>query len=30
MRAVIDAEGGVAEVLAKPMNDFVVVLQLPK
>jgi uncharacterized iron-regulated protein len=31
IRAVIDdGEGGLAEVLAKPMNDFVVVLQLPK
>ncbi len=31
VRAVIDdSEGGVAEVLAKPMNDFVFVMQLPK
>ena len=31
IRAVIDdGEGGLAEVLAKPMNDFVVVLKLPK
>jgi uncharacterized iron-regulated protein len=30
VRPVIDTEGNVAEALAKPMNDFVVVLQLPK
>lgn len=30
VRPVIDAEGNVAEALAKPMNDYVVVLQLPK
>jgi uncharacterized iron-regulated protein len=30
VRPVIDTEGEVAEVLAKPMNDFVVVLKLPK
>ena len=31
VRAVIDDdEGGVAEVLAKPINDYVLVLQLPK
>ncbi|HEU0029019.1 MAG TPA: ChaN family lipoprotein [Kofleriaceae bacterium] len=31
IRAVIDdKEGSVADVMAKPMNDFVVVLQLPK
>ena len=31
VRAVIDdGEGSVAEVLAKPINDFVLVLQLPK
>jgi uncharacterized iron-regulated protein len=31
VRAVIDdSEGGVAEVLAKPMNDYVFVLQLPQ
>jgi len=31
IRPVIDdGEGGLAEVLAKPMNDFVMVLQLPK
>jgi uncharacterized iron-regulated protein len=30
VRPVIDAEGNVAEALARPMNDFVVVLQLPK
>jgi uncharacterized iron-regulated protein len=30
VRPVIDTEGNVAEVLAKPMNDFVVVLQMPK
>jgi uncharacterized iron-regulated protein len=30
VRAVIDdKEGSVAEVLAKPMNDFVVVLEMP-
>lgn len=30
VRPVIDTEGNVAEALAKPMNDFVVVLQMPK
>jgi uncharacterized iron-regulated protein len=30
VRPVLDAEGNVSEVLAKPMNDFVLVLQLPK
>jgi len=30
VRPVIDTEGNVAEALAKPMNDFVIVLQLPK
>ncbi len=31
IRAVIDdGEGGLADILAKPINDFVVVLQLPK
>jgi uncharacterized iron-regulated protein len=30
VRPVIDTEGEVAEVLAKPMNDFVLVLKLPK
>jgi uncharacterized iron-regulated protein len=30
VRPVIDSEGQVAEVLAKPVNDYVVVLQLPK
>jgi len=31
IRAVIDdGEGGVSDVLAKPINDYVVVLQLPK
>jgi uncharacterized iron-regulated protein len=30
VRPVIDLEGNVAEVLAKPMNDYVVVLQMPK
>ena len=31
LRTVIDdGEGGVAEALAKPMNDYLVVLQLPK
>lgn len=30
VRPVIDLEGNVAEVLAKPMNDFVIVLQMPK
>jgi uncharacterized iron-regulated protein len=30
VRPVIDAEGEVATVLAKPMNDYVVVLQMPK
>jgi hypothetical protein len=31
LRPVIeDGEGGLAEVLAKPMNDYVIVLQLPK
>jgi hypothetical protein len=32
IRVVIDdgESGDVAEVLAKPMNDFIVVLQLPK
>ncbi|MDB4961650.1 MAG: hypothetical protein JWP01_1649 [Myxococcales bacterium] len=30
VRPVIDADGGVAEVLAKPMNDFVLVLQMPR
>ncbi|MBA3395371.1 MAG: ChaN family lipoprotein [Deltaproteobacteria bacterium] len=29
LRPVIDVDGNVAEILAKPMNDFVVVLQLP-
>jgi hypothetical protein len=30
VRSVIDdGEGSVAEVLAKPMNDFIVVLELP-
>lgn len=29
LRPVIDADGSVAEALAKPMNDFVVVLKLP-
>ncbi len=30
VRPVIDLEGNVAEVLAKPMNDYVLVLQMPK
>jgi uncharacterized iron-regulated protein len=30
VRPVIDSEGQVAEALARPMNDYVVVLQLPK
>ncbi|HSK02078.1 MAG TPA: ChaN family lipoprotein [Kofleriaceae bacterium] len=30
VRPVIDLEGNVAEVLAKPMNDYVFVLQMPK
>lgn len=30
VRPVIDTDGQVSEVLAKPMNDFVVVLQMPK
>jgi uncharacterized iron-regulated protein len=30
IRPVIDTEGNVAEALARPMNDFVVVLQMPK
>ncbi|MBA3820666.1 MAG: ChaN family lipoprotein, partial [Deltaproteobacteria bacterium] len=30
LRPVIDTDGGVAEVLAKPMNDYVIVLQMPK
>jgi len=30
VRPVIDQEGQVAEVLANPMNDYVVVLQMPK
>jgi len=30
LRPVIDTEGNVAEVLAKPMNDYVVVMTLPK
>jgi uncharacterized iron-regulated protein len=30
VRPVIDLEGNVAEVLARPMNDFVIVLQMPK
>ncbi|MDQ3365466.1 MAG: ChaN family lipoprotein [Myxococcota bacterium] len=30
LRPVIDVDGGVAEVLAKPMNDYVIVLQMPK
>jgi len=30
VRPVLDTEGNVAEVLARPMNDYVVVLQLPK
>jgi uncharacterized iron-regulated protein len=30
VRPVIDVEGDVAAVLAKPMNDYVLVLQLPK
>ncbi len=29
VRPVIDADGGVADALVKPMNDFVVVLQMP-
>ena len=29
VRPVIDSEGNVAEVLAKPMNDYVVVLEMP-
>jgi uncharacterized iron-regulated protein len=29
VRPVLDTEGNVAEALAKPMNDFLVVLQLP-
>jgi uncharacterized iron-regulated protein len=29
VRPVIDTEGEVASVLAKPMNDYVVVMQLP-
>ena len=29
LRPVLDVEGRVAEALAKPMNDYVVVLQLP-
>jgi hypothetical protein len=29
VRPVIDTEGEVASVVAKPMNDFVMVLQLP-
>ena len=30
VRPVIDADGGVAEALVKPLNDFVVVLQMPR
>jgi uncharacterized iron-regulated protein len=30
IRPVLDVEGRVAEALAKPMNDYVVVLELPK
>lgn len=30
VRPVIDLDGQVAEVLAKPMNDYVIVLQMPK
>jgi uncharacterized iron-regulated protein len=30
VRPVLDTEGNVAEALAKPMNDYLVVLQLPK
>lgn len=30
VRPVIDLEGNVAEALAKPMNDYVLVLQMPK
>ncbi|HEY0189899.1 MAG TPA: hypothetical protein VGC42_02175, partial [Kofleriaceae bacterium] len=31
IRSVIDdGEGAVAEVLAKPINDFVVILQMPE
>ena len=30
VRPVLDVEGNVAEALAKPMNDYLVVLQLPK
>lgn len=30
VRPVIDAEGQVAETLAKPINDFVIVLRMPK
>lgn len=30
VRPVIDLEGNVAEVLARPMNDYVVVLQMPR
>jgi hypothetical protein len=29
LRPVIDADGEVASVLAKPMNDFVIVLSMP-
>jgi hypothetical protein len=29
VRPVLDVEGHVAEALAKPMNDFLVVLKLP-
>lgn len=30
LRPVLDSDGRVAETLAKPMNDFVIVLQLPQ
>jgi len=30
VRPVIDTEGGVADALVKPMNDFVVVLEMPR
>lgn len=30
VRPVIDLEGAVAEVLAKPMNDYVIALQMPR
>jgi len=30
VRPVVDSEGGVADALVKPVNDFVVVLQMPR